>query len=433
MEKKKLEKEVEKAVEEENLVEKVNEEEKKVPKKRREKGTGGITQRKDGTWQGKYDAGVKADGKRDIKYVYAKSEPECRSKLRALRKEIEKSDYVSVRKSSVKKYMEDWFNTTKKGNLKPKSVDRLEGTLKYDVYPYIGHIQLNDLKPKDIQNMINSLKADGKAHSTIKKAYEAVNSCFKTGVTQKTVASNPAAGVAIPSKGLFERKEIPFYTQEEAALLCEQSMQKWSKGQRKYRLGSFVPLMINTGLRIGELLALQWDRDVDLENKTITVQSNLVRVANREDDTKKYKLLEQDSVKSEAGQDRVIPLNAQAYAALLDLQQVTGKSKYVMSTKSGELLSPRNVDRTLRTIAENAGLPEEKIYGPHALRHTFATLLLSNGTDIKTVSKLLGHADVSTTYNTYIHVIKSQERKAVDSIPDLTVKKENSESVSKSV
>ena len=406
----------------EGLSEEQKPEEKKPDevKKRREKGSGGLTKRKDGTWQGKFDAGVKADGKRDIKYVYAKTQPECKKKLRELIRQIQKSDYVTVRKGSVQKYMDEWFNTTKKSNLKPKSVDRLEGTLRYDVYPYIGDIQLANLKAKDVQDMINKLKADGKAYSTIKKAYEAVNACFKTGVKQKTVASNPAEGVSLPSRSLFPRKEIPFYKQEEAALLCEQSMQRWSNGTRKYRLGAYVPLMINTGLRIGELLGLQWERDVDLENKTITVRSNLVRTKNREDDSKKYTLMEQDSVKTTAGQDRVIPLNTQAYNALTDLQQITGASKYVMATKSGEHLSPRNADRTLRTIAEHAGFPEEKIYGPHALRHTFATLLLSNGTDIKTVSKLLGHSDVSVTYNTYIHVIESQERKAVDSIPDLT-------------
>ena len=67
-------------------------------------------------------------------------------------------------------------------------------------------------------------------------------------------------------------------------------------------------------------------------------------------------------------------------------------------------------------------LPEDKIYGPHALRHTFATLLLSNGVDIKTVSELLGHADVNITYNTYIHVIKEQKAKAVASLPNLISK-----------
>ena len=72
-----------------------------------------------------------------------------------------------------------------------------------------------------------------------------------------------------------------------------------------------------------------------------------------------------------------------------------------------------------RRIAVAAGFPLDKIYGVHSLRHTFATLLLSNDVDIKTVSKLLGHSDISVTYNTYIHVIKEQEAKALEAIPKL--------------
>jgi site-specific recombinase XerD len=90
-----------------------------------------------------------------------------------------------------------------------------------------------------------------------------------------------------------------------------------------------------------------------------------------------------------------------------------------MTTKNGTHVSPRNIDRIFRRIAVAAGFPEEKIYGIHALRHTFATLLLTNDVDIKTVSELLGHSDVTITYNTYIHVIKEQKRKALASIPNL--------------
>jgi len=386
---------------------------------RREQGTGSISQRKDGYWQGRFDAGVKPDGKRDVRYVYAKTEAECKRKLKDLIKDIHSSDYVNVQKKSVKDYMETWLTTVKKNELKPKSYDRLEQTLTLDVYPNIGQLQLQAIEPKDVQAMVNKLKDAGRAHSSIKKAYEAVNACFKLGVIQKTVQSNPALGVTIPSKKLFPAKKIHFYTKEEAQQLIEQAMICWPNGTRRYPLGAFVPLLINTGLRMGELLALRWEEDVDLENKMITVHNNLTFVRDRSKDEKKYMLLEQDSVKTDAGQDRSIPINDQALAALLDLQKVTGSQTYVMTTKNGTHVSPRNIDRIFRRIAVAAGFPEEKIYGIHALRHTFATLLLTNDVDIKTVSELLGHSDVTITYNTYIHVIKEQKRKALASIPDL--------------
>lgn len=388
--------------------------------KRREHGTGGVTQRKDGRWQGQYDAGVKPNGKRDVKYVYGKTEAECKRKLRELIKEIHSSDYISVQKESVKDYMNSWLVNVKQNQLKPKSYDRLEQTLLYDVYPYIGEIQLQAIKADDIQNMLNELKKDGKAYSTIKKAYDAVNSCFKLGIEKRTVSSNPAVGVIIPNKKLFPAQKIPFYTQDEAKKLIEQATICWPNGTRRYPLGSFVPLIINTGLRMGELLALKWDEDIDFENKTLTVHKNISLVKNRkEDPEKKYELLLQDSVKTDAGQDRSIPLNEQAINALLDLKAVTGNSPFVMTTKNETHVSPRNIDRIFRRIAKAAGFEEEKIFGVHSLRHTFATLLLSNGVEIKTVSELLGHSDVTITYNTYIHVIKDQKRKALAAIPNL--------------
>ena len=388
--------------------------------KRREHGTGGVTQRKDGRWQGQYDAGVKPNGKRDVKYVYGKTEAECKRKLRELIKEIHSSDYISVQKESVKDYMNSWLVNVKQNQLKPKSYDRLEQTLLYDVYPYIGEIQLQAIKADDIQNMLNELKKDGKAYSTIKKAYDAVNSCFKLGIEKRTISTNPAVGVIIPNKKLFPAQKIPFYTQDEAKRLIEQATIYWPNGTRRYPLGSFVPLIINTGLRMGELLALKWDEDIDFENKTITVHKNISLVKNRkEDPEKKYELLLQDSVKTDAGQDRSIPLNEQAINALLDLKAVTGNSPFVMTTKNETHVSPRNIDRVFRRIAKAAGLEEEKVFGVHSLRHTFATLLLSNGVEIKTVSELLGHSDVTITYNTYIHVIKDQKRKALAAIPNL--------------
>lgn len=387
-------------------------------KKRREKGTGGVSLRKDGSWVGRYDAGVSPEGKRIIKSVYAKSEAECKKKLREMIKQIHANDYVYVQKKSVKTFMDSWLENVKKNELKPNSYDRLEQTLKYDVYPYIGEIQLNAIKTDDVQRMINSLRDAKKSHSAIKKAYDAVNACFKLGLIQKTAAINPAVGVSIPSKKQFKKKEIPCYTKQEAIQLTAQAMSLCKNGKRRYPMGAFVPFLINTGLRLGEFLALQWDRDIDFEKKTITIHTNIVSVKDRSKESG-YQLLEQDSVKTDAGQDRTIPLNDDALAALLDIRQVTGEKKYVMTTSGNKLMRPTDLDQMFRRIAVASGLPEEKIYGVHALRHTFATLLLSNEVDIKTVSKLLGHSDVTITYNTYIHVIKEQEAKALDTLPKL--------------
>lgn len=394
----------------------------KTAKRNRGYGNGTVYFREsDQRWVGKYKVGIKADGKPAMKVVYGKSEAECHKKLKEIIDESKKTEYIQIQKSTVGEYMNDWLVSVKKNELKPKSYDRLEQTINLYVSPSIGQIQLQAVSSKDIQKMINDLRDSGKSHSTIKKAYDAVNACFKLGVIQKTVASNPATGVSIPSKKLLPSKKIQFYSKEEAALLVSYAMSKWGNGKRRYPLGAFVPLLLNTGLRMSELLGLRWKQDIDLDNRTLTVHQNVAFVRDRDDETGiKHKLIIQDTVKTEAGQNRTIPLNNAAYTALLDIYQVTGDQSYVMTTSAGTIVKPRQLDQMFRRIATATQLPEEKIYGLHSLRHTFATLLLSNGVDIKTVSTLLGHSDVSITYNTYIHVLKEQKAKALQTLPELT-------------
>ena len=96
--------------------------------------------------------------------------------------------------------MKTWLYDNKQNLLKPKSFDRLEQTVLYQVIPQVGHIQLASFQSNDVQAMLNTLKKDGLSYSSIKKAYDAVNECFRTGVIQKTVLFNPALGVAVPAK-----------------------------------------------------------------------------------------------------------------------------------------------------------------------------------------------------------------------------------------
>ena len=375
----------------------------------------------DQRWVGKYKIGTKPDGKPDVKVVYAKTEPECHRKLKDIIDESKKTEYVYVSKDTVASYMLLWLTTVKAIELKPKSYDRLEQTVNLHVNPYIGQLQLQSITSDDVQDMINKLTAAGKSYSSIKKAYEAVSAAFKWGLYSDPpkVKKNPAANIKLPNKKLFAQKQIPFYTSEEALKLTSKALQICANGKQRYPLGAFVPLLINTGLRASEVIALKWKPDIDLENRTLTVHNNAVFIKDRERG-KGYKLIEQDTVKTNAGQDRTIPLNDEAYNALVNLQKLTGEKTWVLTTRKNTQMKPRQLDQMFRRIAVASGLPEEKIYGVHALRHTFATLLLKNKVDIKTVSELLGHSDVSITYNTYIHVIKEQKAEAVGSLPELT-------------
>ena len=394
----------------------------KTATKEREFGRGSVYYvEKENVWVGAYTAGRKPNGKPDVKKVRGKSESDVTRKLNALIDECKKTEYVYVQRENYASYITLWLTTFKRLQLKERSYDRLEQTVNNDVIPHIGQIQLASLTSDDVQKMLSDLKDEGRAYSSIKKAYDAVNASFKWGLSvhPPKVKYNPASAVTLPSKKIFEPSEIRFYTEEEARKITETALNKYPNGTPWYPLGELVVILLNTGLRLAEATALQWDRDIDLDNRLLYVHKTVVTVKNRAADAKKkFVTKEQDSTKSEAGQNRVIPLNDDALFAFQSLKEKTGDSPYVFATKDGSRKSARDIDKIVRRVERRAGFPEEKIYGPHALRHTFATLLLSSGTDIKMVSELLGHSDVGITYNTYIHVIKEQKAKAVASLPN---------------
>ena len=394
----------------------------KTATKDREFGSGSVYYvEKLGIWIGAYTVGKKPNGKPDKRTVRGKTEAEASRKLKNLVDESKKTDYVYVQRETFASYIITWLTTVKRLELKERSYDRLEQTINHDVIPKLGDIQLSAMTTDDVQGMVADLKDEGRSYSTIKKAYDAVNASFKWGlrVQPPKVKYNPANAVTLPAKKTFTASEIRFYNEEEARKISETALQKYPKGAPWYPLGELVIILMNTGIRLAEATSLQWERDVDLENHLLHVHKTVVTVKNRDPKVKKqYVTKEQDTTKTAAGQDRVIPLNDDAYFAFISLKQKTGNSPYVFATKDGKRKSARDIDKIVRRVEMRAGLPEEKIYGPHALRHTFATLLLANGTDVKTVSELLGHADVGVTYNTYIHVIKEQKAKAVANLPN---------------
>ncbi len=222
----------------------------------------------------------------------------------------------------------------------------------------------------DVQTMLNTLKKNGLSYSTVKKAYDAVNECFRTGVIQKTVLFNPALGVAVPAKKTFGKSGIRYYNNDEVDKLCEAATSVYANGKRVYRLGDGIIVDLNTGLRMTELLALKWT-EVDFERRRVIVNATRVIVKDRADDAEhKYTVIEQDSAKT-ATSIREIDMNDACYEALMRLKEITGEFDYVLSTKDGNPMTPRYLDRMLRKIAVAAGFSEDKVYGLHALRHTF--------------------------------------------------------------
>lgn len=385
-------------------------------KQRRGRGEGSIVWLDDRqVWFGRISSGKDEDGKRIVKAFYSKKngkKSEVTKKMAEWRKENEVGAF-----SESSELLEDkmllWLEVIKKPALKSASYDRLESTINNHIIPSIGDIKLCDLTPVLIQNMVINKMMLKLGHSSVIKAYDALNSYLKYAVSNKDILFNPMTSVSKPSKSHFDISEIEIISDEDIKKMAGAISATHKNGTPIYRYGHAYILALNTGIRLGEAIALKWD-DVDLERKTISIKGNAIIVktrAEKEAGEGKTTLKIQSSAKSRSG-TRAIPLNKAAINSLNELGKVKN-CEFVVSTKQGKPVHPAPFQKTLDRICERAGINR---FGTHALRHTFASKLIEAGVDIKVVSKILGHSSVRITYDTYVHILEKHKQSAVDAI-----------------
>lgn len=380
-------------------------------KNKREYGTGSISKRKDGKWQGRVNLGTDINGKRKQKYFYGTTEKEVKKKLKDYFIQGEKYNANNIAKMTLEEFLVDWLENILVHTLKPKSYAIKEYIIKQQIAPRIGMLQVNSLVASDVQQMINDMVKEDLSYSTIKKAYDTLNQRFKLAINQEQVNKNPTLGVVLPKQKNKKNSEIQYFSKEQCKELIEESRRIYDYNNKNvYRLGELVPFLIFTGLRIGEAIALEW-KDIDYKHKTITVNKNVVEVKSKE--TGKYILEKQDSTKTDSS-TRIIPISNNAMECIKNLKEINGDKRFIFASQTGQYISPSNFNRMFRGIQK--ALNYEVTLGLHSLRHTFATLMLNNGIDVKIVSELLGHSNVSVTYNIYIHTIQSQKIKAINII-----------------
>ncbi|MBQ7008268.1 MAG: tyrosine-type recombinase/integrase, partial [Ruminococcus sp.] len=218
------------------------------------------------------------------KSIYGDTPAEVRRKAKELLIEATRFDISNVKKMTVATYMTYWLMEVKKPEVKPGTFDRIEQSLNYQIFPAIGHIQINSLTAGDVQRMINSIAAE-KSYSTAKKAYDNLNACMKLGVQRGEILKNPVEGVRLPSSKKKAKKDIAAYTPEEVAAIVEEAKRTYSNGTPVYRYGYLIILILNTGMREGEPLYLKW-KDVDLEKRRIYICGDVAEVKNREPNAK---------------------------------------------------------------------------------------------------------------------------------------------------
>jgi len=380
---------------------------------RREKGNGSISQRKDGTWTGRAFLGYKKDGKQFIKAVYGKTEAEVKKKLKALQKDIIKFSPQESVKLTMSELLDDWLYNIKQVELKPSSFDRVEITVNKLIKPNIGYLQVQSLTMQDIQQLINALNNQGYSYSYIKKVYNAINAVLKIAVERDYIRKSPCTRIVLPKQSQRRRSDIVFFSDDEVNKITASALFRYTTGRYKYKHGYAFIILLNTGMRVGELLALKWD-NIDFNERQIHVTETRTQIVDRTDAEQKYTTVDQ-SAKTSSG-NRYIPINKQTEEALLYFKSLGYNNPYIMANSDKGVVTYRNLHRALSNILEDNNIDHGSI---HSLRHTFATRLFKNGVDVKVISELLGHSDISITYDIYTHVIDEQKKKAIDILDNL--------------
>lgn len=348
-------------------------------------------------YMGRVQLGYKPDGTPNRKTVYGKTKAEAGEKLRTLAFQFGAGRCYDPSKMTVKEWLAFWIENFKRLSLKPKTFEVYKQMIDCHIVPKIGHVTLKDLNALHLQRLINEKFEDGMASASVRKMHNIISSSLNQALTNDMIPKNPAKAVTLPT---LSQKEIKYFTEDEQKRFFEAV-----KGDTLYPL--FV-LAAHSGLRIGELLALNWG-DIDFKKGTVSVTKNSITVEDFEGESGKKNITKiQDTPKTKSS-IRKVPLSDTATQVLKNHKQKSN-TLLVFCTKKGTLLNARNVERSFYRIVEKAGIEKCSF---HTLRHTFATRLFEKGTPAKIVSEFLGHSKVAHTLDIYTHCTQSIKADAI--------------------
>ena len=294
---------------------------------------------------------------------------------------------INIR-DTVSKAMEGWLYRYKQNGVKVATFNRLTTSFKLLLNYSIADVRLMDLCTDDIQRFINALRDDGYSLSTIKKAYNLMTG-FISFLLGEGLAIRPAHMNVVlprPENVKLQAKQIQAYEPDEQERLKSAIAASNTMGAKA------ALLMLETGMRAGEVLALRWS-DILWQRRAVRIHATLVNSAGRK------RCFIQNSPKSKSS-NRVIPLSSAALEMLAGMKR--NGDNLIFTTDDNETTIGYNTLRNhVKAVCQMADV---RYLGMHVFRHTFATNTFYKGCDIKILSKMLGHSSVTITYNTYIHL-----------------------------
>ena len=315
------------------------------------------------------------DGKQMLKRGFRTSRQAERWRSEALTRATSPADSTVTVGEWVSRWLEQH-----RGGVKPSTYQRYESSLRIWILPHIGPTRLTKLTHHHIEAMHEAAISGGRSPLTVRRNHTPMRLALQEAVRDGLIAQNPAALVRLPRMKPFE---INPFTPEE--------VHQFLKGNEENPLFPVLHLALNSGLRLGEIVALRVGRDIDLDNKTITVR-----------ETQRQSIT--DTPKSRNSIRRVT----------LPLEACEVLSDAIAMKPQGALAFHWKPDVLSRSMHRACQVARVKRIRFHDLRHTHATLLLASGANPKAVSSRLGHSSVAFTLQVYGHVIPGMDESLAD-------------------
>lgn len=370
-----------------------------------------IYKRKDGRWEGRYVKG--RDGKKAIYgYVYSKSYSEVKKKLILKRAEYaleENKPSSSTMKDALFSELSEMWLRSIQSSVRESTWIKYRNILKCNIVPRLGNTNLSEIDYSVISALCNDLMESGGkdqsglATKTVADALSLTKVVIKYASRMKYITDCTALDVSVKVKNASLRI---LSVQEQQILISELTEELNLPG-----LGIYLCLF--TGIRVGELCALTWD-DISLENNMIHIHRTMQRIQTPDSERKTAILIAKPKSQCSI---RDIPI---AGALREKLVQQAVKEGYVLTGNKTNYIEPRTMQNRFKAIVERCGIQDVHF---HTLRHTFATRCIEVGFDVKSLSEILGHANVSITLNRYVHPSMELKQKNMDKLSKLfTVK-----------
>lgn len=302
--------------------------------------------------------------------------------------------------------MTAWLDRCERERVKPRTYSRYKGLIVQHILPELGDTQIDDLGRRQISEFLTAHQADGNLRGAALSATSTnlmltvLNAAFTYACDMELLPANPCDRIRrVPGPP----SRVDAFTREEQRRL-EEAIAAW-EDRRLFG----IRLCLYTGLRIGELLGLEW-QDVDMEKGILHIGKTVYREKNAEGEWQLFV----DRPKT-AASERMVPLPGYL-AEDLRIYRRGARSEFVIENKKAERMSIRSYQYLFERLTEKAGVRKLNF---HALRHTFATRALECGMDIKTLSELMGHKNATITLNRYAHSMMDTKIAAMNKLEKL--------------